>query len=157
MDTAHDSLGSVLNLSKDFTLKELIRTVSGLPNDPDERAEEKLLYLASFILQPIRNQWGRLYITSGYRSSGVNKRVGGADTSQHLYGEAADFIALEAPLKDVYRWIVDEGHIAFGQCIFEIRATDWIHVALPRLDKLNHQALVSTAPGRFVNFTGRFT
>ena len=146
----------MLKLSESFILQELTKTSTGLQNQPDVVEEEKLLYLANFILQPIRDRWGKLYINSGYRSPAVNQRVGGADTSQHCYGEAADFITLEAPLKDVYRWIVEDSRLAFGQCICEIRATDWIHVSLPRIDKPNHEALVSPSPGRYIKFEGRF-
>jgi len=144
------------SLSENFTLEELARTCTGAPNEPDDRAREKLLYLANFILQPIRDRWGKLYINSGYRSPAVNQRVGGSDTSQHCDGEAADLITLEAPLQNVYRWIVEDSRLAFGQCIFELRATDWIHVSLPRIHKPNHEALVSPEPGRYIRFTGRF-
>lgn len=33
-----------------------------------------------------------IIISSGYRCSAYNKRVGGAPKSQHLYGKAADII-----------------------------------------------------------------
>ena len=145
-----------MKLSENFSLSELTKTVTGLPNQPDVEEEEKLLYLANFILQPIRDRWGKIHINSGYRSPAVNQRVGGADTSQHCYGEAADFISLEAPLKDVYRWIVEDSKLAFGQCICEIRTTDWIHVSLPRINKPNHEALISPSPGRYIKFEGRF-
>lgn len=145
-----------MKLSENFDLSELTRTSTGLPNEPDDEAEEKLLYLASFILQPIRDRWGKVHLNSGYRSAAVNQRVGGAATSQHCLGEAADLITLEAPLRDVYRWIVEDSRLAFGQCIYELHATDWIHISLPRINKPNHEALVSPAPGRFIPFTGRF-
>ena len=146
----------MLKLSESFILQELTKTSTGLQNQPDVVEEEKLLYLASFILQPIRDRWGKLRVNSGYRSAAVNAMVNGEPTSQHCYGEAADIVPMEAPLKDVYRWIVEDSRLAFGQCICEIRATDWIHVSLPRIDKPNHEALVSPSPGRYIKFEGRF-
>ena len=146
----------MLKLSESFILQELTKTSTGLQNQPDVVEEEKLLYLASFILQPIRDRWGKLRVNSGYRSAAVNAMVNGEPRSQHCYGEAADIVPMEAPLKDVYRWIVEDSRLAFGQCICEIRATDWIHVSLPRIDKPNHEALVSPSPGRYIKCEGRF-
>lgn len=47
--------------------------------------------LVDEVLQPLRDAWGNpLAINSGYRCPEVNKAVGGAPTSQHTKGEAAD-------------------------------------------------------------------
>lgn len=43
------------------------------------------------VLQALRNKYGNLIVTSGYRCSKCNKRVGGASNSAHLKGQAADF------------------------------------------------------------------
>lgn len=43
------------------------------------------------VLQAIRNHFGKpVIVSSGYRTPGYNKSVGGATYSQHLYGTAAD-------------------------------------------------------------------
>ena len=42
-------------------------------------------------LQALRNKYGNLIVTSGYRCSSYNKKVGGATNSAHLKGQAADF------------------------------------------------------------------
>ncbi len=145
---------SMTRLSENFTLEELTRTSTGAHNEPDWRATEKLLYLASFILEPIRERWGRVRVTSAYRSPAVNRIVGGAASSQHLSGEAADIVPVDASVEDVYRWVVEEGRLAFGQCIFERRANEWIHLSLPRAGKLNKEALVSPGQGRYLKYTG---
>ena len=45
------------------------------------------------ILQPLRIELDRpMTITSGWRSAEANARAGGVNNSQHLTGEAADFI-----------------------------------------------------------------
>ena len=47
--------------------------------------------LVENVLQPLRDEWGKaLYINSGYRCRELNALVGGAATSQHVKGEAAD-------------------------------------------------------------------
>lgn len=133
-----------VNLSKNFTLEEMCATSTGVLNAVNDEAKRSLLYLCQYVLQPVRNEIGALKITSGYRSSGVNSAVGSRPSSQHLYGEAADFIPLgDLPIDNVYRWIVKVSGIPFGQCIRESKdGKDWIHISLPRLDKLNQQALI---------------
>lgn len=43
------------------------------------------------VLQKIREHFGKpVIITSAYRNDAYNKKVGGADYSQHKYGTAAD-------------------------------------------------------------------
>ena len=42
-------------------------------------------------LQALRNKYGNLIVTSGYRCPAYNKRVGGSTNSAHLLGQAADF------------------------------------------------------------------
>lgn len=42
-------------------------------------------------LQELRNKYGKLQITSGYRCSAHNKAVGGSTNSKHTKGQAADF------------------------------------------------------------------
>lgn len=125
-------------LTENFSLSELAHTATGLMNQPDEDSEVKLLYLANYILQPIRDRWGALKVTSGYRSPAVNLTVKGSATSQHRFGEAVDFIPLEAEMKDVFRWLVQDSGIAFGQAILE---PGWIHTSLVRVKGPNHQAL----------------
>ena len=144
----------LLKLSKDFTLHELTHTSTGLVNKPDSDEVFKLTELALHILQPIRDRWGALKITSGFRSYAVNSAAGGVPTSQHCFGEAADFVPLEpipgfkmehvidAMIDEIFVWIVRESGLKFGQCINEHRgASHWIHVSLPRDGKENQEAL----------------
>lgn len=42
-------------------------------------------------LQELRNKYGKLQITSGYRCPSHNKAVGGSTNSKHTKGQAADF------------------------------------------------------------------
>lgn len=98
--------------------------------------------LAASIVQKIIDYWGAVKITSGHRSPAVNKAVKGSPTSQHCRGEAADFKPLEADIDLVFKWIVKESGIKFGQAILEkVGGAAWIHISLPRKDKPNQQAL----------------
>ncbi|MEM7212941.1 MAG: D-Ala-D-Ala carboxypeptidase family metallohydrolase [Pseudomonadota bacterium] len=85
-------------LSPNFTLGELLRSDKaeelGLvdhQHNPPADVVDNLRYLCTSTLQPIRDRLGfPIRITSGYRSPAVNQAVGGAATSQHLFGQAAD-------------------------------------------------------------------
>lgn len=127
-----------MKLSENFSLEELTATSTGLMNHPTDEAEEKLLYVANYLLQLIRDRWGSIRVNSGYRSPAVNAQVGGSATSQHRFGEAVDFIPLEADMKEVFYWLVKDSGIAFGQAILE---PGWIHVSLVRVKGPNYQAL----------------
>jgi uncharacterized protein YcbK (DUF882 family) len=130
-----------MKLAKNFSLDELTVTSTSAPNDPTEEHTGKLLYVCQYLLQPIRDEFGRVDVNSGYRSKGVNLAIGGSETSQHCKGEAADIRTPDADLWEVYLWILD--NLSFGQCIYEEKgAAKWIHISLPRLNKTNQQALL---------------
>ncbi|MBI5902742.1 MAG: peptidase M15, partial [Deltaproteobacteria bacterium] len=57
-----------MQLSRNFTLEELTATTTGFLNRPDSDEINRLAELALHILQPIRERWGRIRITSGFRS-----------------------------------------------------------------------------------------
>lgn len=59
------------------------------------------------ILTEIREHFGQcLRINSGYRCPEHNARVGGAKSSQHTIGSAADFIVFKVPTEVVYRYVI---------------------------------------------------
>lgn len=58
-----------------------------------------LAHLAEIFLEPIRAEFGPVFVTSGYRPVDYNRRIGGARYSQHIYeltpeSVAADLIPL---------------------------------------------------------------
>ena len=83
-----------MNLSKNFTLAELTKTSTGIPNNPTPVEIERLRLLCEKVLQPLRDKFGApIIVNSGYRSQQVNKAVGGVPSSQHVKGEAVDITA----------------------------------------------------------------
>lgn len=121
---------------KHFTIKELCRSNTaaklGIDNTPDATATRNLVLLVDNILDPLREKFGKpIYVNRGYSCPEVNKAVGGADNSQHQYGEAADITAKnQADNAELFRIIKDE--LPFDQLIWE-KGNDkypaWVHVS----------------------------
>ena len=123
-------------LSPHFRLSELLDSGTGrskgIPNEPTAEIIANLKLLCEQALEPIRAAVGPLKINSGFRGLSVNTAIGGSKNSQHMKGEAADFVVPGHGLEDVFRWIVTESEIVFGQAILEGRTPTptWIHLSL---------------------------
>ena len=120
-----------MQLSKNFTLEELTRTHSKLPNIPTQVDIERLQALVNNVLQPLRDLYGKaICINSGYRSKAVNKEQGGTSRplSQHCKGEAADIEVVDNGL--LFRLI--RTNLPFDQLIWEAGndyQPAWVHVS----------------------------
>ncbi len=120
-----------MNLSNDFTLKELIKSSTairrGIDNTPSEEEIENLKLLAVNILQPIRDVFGLTLLNSGYRCKKLNKRVKGSKKSYHIKGMAADIeSAGDASYMEILTWIYD--NCEFTELIAEYFDKDgWVH------------------------------
>ncbi len=121
-----------MKLSENFTLEELTATSIRLPNVPDAQQTESLRQLVENVLQPLRSSYGLpINVTSGFRSQKVNKKVGGAATSQHTKGEAADLVCRDNAA--IFRIIRDT--LPFDQLIWEKgdeMEPDWVHVSFKK-------------------------
>ena len=124
-----------MKLSDNFTLAEMVRSQTArrlnIDNTPDEHQIEFMRELCVHVLQPIRNEFGPVRITSGLRVPELNRAIGGSSSSQHcaLNGAAADIDFGDAN-KPVFDWIVN--NIVFDQLIWEFgddKNPDWIHVS----------------------------
>ena len=124
-----------MKLSDNFTLAEMVRSQTArrlnIDNTPDEHQIEFMRELCVNVLQPIRDEFGPVRITSGLRVPELNRAIGGSSSSQPcaLNGAAADidFGDNNAP---VFKWICE--NIIFDQLIWEFgdeSNPDWIHVS----------------------------
>lgn len=83
-----------MKLTNNFTLEEMfksqIATRLGINNIPGPREIENLQDLCINILQPARDHFGRINVSSGYRSLYLCEEIGSSKTSNHIPGFAAD-------------------------------------------------------------------
>ena len=101
----------------------------GINNIPTEEQWKSIELLATKILQPIRNKFGAIRITSGFRSVELCEAVGSNSNSNHSRGEAADIEPLDPKVKliDIANFIVQ--YLDFRELILEFFPDGWCHVA----------------------------
>lgn len=120
---------------KYFSIEELCRSEAAqrrhVTNVPSGSVRLNLEALADHVLDPLREAFGKpITVNSGYRSTLLNKIVGGAANSQHTRGEAAD---ITAGTRKENRWLFEyiRTHLPYDQLIDE-KNYQWIHVSFKR-------------------------
>lgn len=114
-----------------FRYKEFIRSDVairlGIDNIPNEKQWKNIEKLAVNVLQPIRNKFGSIRITSGFRSVELNQAIGGSRYSNHCRGEAADVEPFDDNVKlvDIMEYIVE--NLEFRTVILEFPMLGWLH------------------------------
>jgi hypothetical protein len=126
-----------MQLSKHFELAEFIRSSTakraGISNMPTDAHLENIKLLCEKVLEPIRVYFARpIILSSGYRSSALNRAVGGSSSSQHCSGEAADIDmdGTNVTNAQIFNYIKD--NLEFDQLIWEFGTDtnpDWVHVS----------------------------
>lgn len=139
-----------------FWLSEFLRsdtaTRRGIANVPDQAALLNLRTVLAPGMERVRNLLAvPVQITSGYRSPAVNAAVGGAKSSQHVQGLAADFIAPDfGTPRSIARYLMTHApDLRFDQLIFE---GTWVHISFSA-DKPRGEVLTAHfAPGGGVSY-----
>jgi zinc D-Ala-D-Ala carboxypeptidase len=143
-----------MKLTPHFTLAELVASSTAarlrLDNTPPASVMPALQSTAE-MLERIRATIGvQVIVTSGYRSPALNRAVGGVSSSDHTWGQAADFVApgygspyliasLLAPLVST---------LGIEQLILEgIKGKRWIHVSTRKPTKPVNRILTITEAG----------
>ena len=125
-----------MNLSRNFSLQELIKSDTairkGIDNNPNADQIEKLKRLCENVLQPVRDHFGRVKVTSGFRSPELCLAIGSSVNSQHAKAEAVDFEVLGVDNAEVADWVYK--NIQTDQLILEYYTpgepnSGWIHAS----------------------------
>lgn len=151
-----------MNLSEHLTLKEATKSATatrkGIHNIPADSHLAALVNIANKVFEPIRNHFGvPIGISSGYRSSDLNKAIGGSQTSQHSKGEALDVdadIFGKITNKQIFDFI--KNNLEFDQLIWEFgtdESPDWVHVSLKYNGKQRGQILKASRGSGKTNYT----
>ena len=124
-------------LTKNFDSNEFTYSVTAhankINNAPSVEVLANLKALCENVLQPLRDYLNSpIKITSGYRCKALNTKVGGQPNSQHLTGNAADFITPNKNLKEVFNYI--KNNLVYDQLLYEYdsKGNTWIHVSYVR-------------------------
>lgn len=148
------SIDTTLRLSPHFTLAELCASSTaqarGLDNTPPPELLPRLIMLAE-MLERIRSVVGKpIVVSSAFRCGELNALVGGASTSDHPLGNAADITApafgsatelarLLAPLVST---------LSIGQIILEgVKGKQWVHVSTREPERSINRIITITDAG----------
>ena len=146
-----------MQLTKHFDLAELTRSsvaqARGLSNEPPPELLPRLILTAE-MLERIRSTLDTpVIVTSGYRSPQVNIAVGGATSSDHTQGHAADIVApmFGTPYDIARRLAPLVSTLGIGQIILEgIKGKRWVHVSTHTPEKAINRIITITDNGVLV-------
>lgn len=141
--------GCEMKLSENFTLEELIVTqVRDVENEPSSSVTVSNLRETAKRMEAVRALLGSvpILITSGFRSSLVNKIVGGSPSSAHMSGHAVDFICprFGSPFEVCKK--IAESDLLFDQLIFE---ETWVHLSFA--PRMRREVLTKRRHGTFIS------
>tara|TARA_R100000908_G_scaffold33189_1_gene15266 strand:- start:255 stop:737 length:483 start_codon:yes stop_codon:yes gene_type:complete len=155
-----------MNLSRNFTLQELTKSDTAvrlnIDNNPNSDQVEKLKSLCENILQPVRDQFGRVKVTSGFRSPELCVAIGSSLTSQHSKAEAVDFEVLGVDNAEVADWV--RMNCETDQLILEYYTpgepnSGWIHASWvpfqPRAQYMRAYRDQDTKKTKYLPITGK--
>lgn len=120
-----------MRLSKNFTLAEFLVSQEAVRRDidmtPSPEVIENIQRLVTGCMQPLRDETGPIFISSGFRPLELNKAIGGSVSSRHMSGDACDFKVMNQTPYDTCELVVIMG-LPFDQIIHEFGA--WSHLGV---------------------------
>lgn len=95
------------HITKNFTLEEYQNSATAkkyrINNTISSQYKDNMKRVLN-LLQVIRDAWNDpIIISSGYRCPELNKKVGGASNSDHVYGAAVDFYTVSNTREDNHK------------------------------------------------------
>ena len=118
-----------------FTIEELFASATakakGIDNKPNVQQIICLVYLAAYVLEPLREAMKEpIKISSGFRCERLNRAVGGVSNSQHTKGQAADIRTVANTTMENKRLfdLAAKSGLPFDQLIDEY-GYNWLHIS----------------------------
>jgi hypothetical protein len=143
-----------MNLSEHFSLEELVASQLAarlrFDNRPAPDVLANLRRVAAVLEQIRALVGGPVQVSSGYRSPAVNAALGGAKSSAHLQGLAAD-INVPGLAPRVLAKLIRDSDIQFDQLIYE---GTWVHIGLSAGAPRREVLTATFAPGGVVYSQG---
>jgi hypothetical protein len=134
-----------MQLTPHFTLEELCFSQeaarAGIDNTPSREVTANLLRLAKLLEKVRALLTNPIHISSGFRCPELNARIGGAKTSAHLEGRAADFICPAFGTPYVVAKKIAGTRLGYDQMIHEYGR--WVHIAVPKPQQKAQRELLS--------------
>ncbi len=100
-------------------------------------------------INPIKDRYPDVVITSVYRSKTLNEYIGGSSESQHMYGYAADIVSINTfESYELFNYVIDQG-MSFDQMIWEFPEKgkgvngSWLHISYKSGNNRNKTSLAS--------------
>ena len=149
------------NLSDNFTLYELIKSDNHAECVfyPSKEVVAALHVIAKHILQPIRDEVGKVRINSGYRNPILNSKVGGVHNSVRQYflngnqlGMASDIVPTSRSLVDTFHWIIDNHEMLGLKTAIIYPSRGFIHLDT-RNSRPEFVAMSSPSHGKYEFYT----
>ena len=136
-----------MNLSTHFTLDEFTHSQTAarrnIDNSPPAYIIPKLAATAAG-MELVRALLGKpISLSSGYRGPALNSVVRGSKNSQHMTGEACDFVCPAFGTPDKIVKAILSSSIPYDQLILEF--SSWVHISFS--DRNRKQALIIDSAG----------
>ena len=136
-------------ISKNITYKEAIHSNTakrlGIENVPNDKQIANMFTIADMIFQPLRSYvGGPIKITSFFRSSELNRAIGGSKSSQHCKGQAMDLDDVYGHKTNAEMFMYIRENLDFDQLIWEFgdeENPNWIHVSYVDKQKNRNRCL----------------
>jgi zinc D-Ala-D-Ala carboxypeptidase len=149
----HSNTDKPDQISANFTMSEFAVTNTGLPNTIPAPQQAWIVALVQEILQPLRDKIGSIIITSGYRSTEVNTRIGGSPYSQHMEGQASDITSPTLTPKEIFLTLYNSPY-PIKQCIlYAPNDGNFVHVSIDPKRPAKRQFMIMES-GTFTPYNG---
>lgn len=131
-----DNYHNMEKITEHMSYAEATQTSAGLKNEPNEDQLKNIKELAEFVFEPLRELVGApIKINSVFRSKEVNKKIGGASTSQHMANSGAAMDIEGTTITNAELGHLIRKNLEFDQLIYEAPSNGepaWIHVSFKK-------------------------